>query len=57
MKKLIAAFLTLLMLAGLCGCDKGGGKTDKKDSSPATGSDLTWEEIQKLIEEEPAEKN
>ena len=45
MKKQIAAIVIFAMLLCLCACD--GGR--KKPAS--TGSDLTWEEIEKLIEE------
>ena len=57
MKKLIATVLALLMIAGLCGCDKRGGSDHKKGSSPATDSDLSWEEIQQRLEEEEAAEN
>jgi len=44
MKKRIAAIVIFAMLLCLCACDG-----EKKPAS--TGSDLTWEEIEKLIEE------
>ena len=50
MKKLIATVLALLMLAGLCGCDKRGGSDNKNGGGPATASDLSWKEIEKRLE-------
>ena len=51
MKKVIATILILLMTAGLCGCDSGS--THKK---AATDSDLTREEIEKLVDQRLAEQ-
>lgn len=41
MKKTIALILMTVMLLGLCACDGGRGK------NAATGSDLTWKQIEK----------
>ena len=49
MKKFLTYTLLLVMLLGLCACDSGKGK-----SAAATGSDLSWEEIEKLAEKELA---
>lgn len=52
MKKMIAAILALLMAVSLCACNSGSSK--KKEA--ATGSDLSWEEIQKLADERLAQQ-
>lgn len=55
MKKVIVVILTLLTALSLCACDS---KSGKKASAPATGSDLSWEEIEKLADERlAAEEN
>lgn len=47
MKKITATVLLLLMVLSLCACDNG-----KNDKTPSTGSDLTWEQIEKMAEKE-----
>lgn len=47
MKKLITSILLLLMVLSLCACESG-----KRDKSPATGSNLSWEQIEKRAEKE-----
>lgn len=47
MKKLTAIILTMLVALNLCACN--GGK--KASSLPATGSDLSAAEIERLAEE------
>ena len=52
MKKSLIYVLLLTMLLSLCACDGGKGKR------AASGSDLTWEEIEKLADERiAAEEN
>ena len=53
MKKLIATILILLLTVGLCGCN---GNNGRKNGGAATGSDLSWEEIEKIAEKELAEE-
>ena len=64
MRKLIAILLTIILALSLCACS--GGKDPEKHATktpasemklpPATGSDLTWEEIEQLLEEADAEE-
>ena len=49
MKKISLLFITAVMLLSMCACDK-------KDSTPATSTDLTDEELQQLIDEIEREK-
>lgn len=51
MKKLIAVILILLLSLNLCACSGGSGK-----KNAATGSDLSWEQIEKLAEKELAKE-
>ena len=44
MKKISLLLITAVMLLSLCACDK-------KDSTPATSTDLTDEELQQLLAE------
>ena len=53
MKKLIAILLALLLTVSVCGCDSGNGGSKRSRTAPATGSDLTWDEIEKLAEPAP----
>lgn len=46
MKRLAAILLTLTMMFALCACDNSGKTTGK-----STDSDLTYEEIQQILEE------
>ena len=55
MRKLITLLLTLLLTLSLCACD--AGKANKDDTSlPATGSDLTNEEILAILAEMEAKE-
>ena len=56
MKKSLTLLLAAALLLGLCACDSG--KDKKGNSAAATGSDLSWEEIEKLVDERlAAEEN
>ena len=52
MKKLIATVLILLMAVSLCACNSG----NSKKRPAATGSDLSWEQIEKLADERLAQQ-
>ena len=55
MKKLLTILLTLLLALSLCACNSG--KANKDDTKyPATGSDLTNEEILKILAEMEAKE-
>ena len=53
-RALISVLLLLTVLLSLCACDSG--KSKSKETPPASGSDLTWEEIEKLADERLAAK-
>ena len=48
MKKLTAMILTALLLLSLCACNGGKRAT--------TGSDLTWEEVERIADRQHAEE-
>lgn len=48
MKKLTAMILTALLLLSLCACNGGKRAT--------TGSDLTWEEVERIADRELADE-
>ena len=49
MKRLIALLLAAMLALSFCACDSG-----KKNA--ATGSDLSWEQIERLAEKELAKE-
>lgn len=49
MKKIITTVLLALMLLSLCACDNNKGNSGK---APASGSNLSWEQIEKRAEKE-----
>jgi len=50
MKKIVALVLALLVILSFCGCEKNNGA----GGVPSSGSDLSWEEIQRQAEKELA---